>query len=81
MATALLEELEEGQWYWHERSESGDRRRLQVAKLDVTETGVTVVTTDDRIERCSYPRGWVVELAPDPLGPDGQERRRRAVEE
>ncbi|MFC7344546.1 hypothetical protein [Saccharopolyspora griseoalba] len=71
MDTALLEGLGEGRWYWHERSEFG-RRRVQIAAKYVTDTGVTIIATDDIVERASYPRGWVVELAPDPLGPDGQ---------
>lgn len=80
MGQAKLEELEEGQWYWHETSGLG-RHAVQIAAMYVTDTGITVVTTDPIYERCGYPRGWVVELAPDPLGPDGQVRRAAARHE
>lgn len=68
--TAKLEELSEGQWYWHEREGGLGRRALQIAALHVTDTDVTVETTDHIYDRESYPRGWVVELAPNPLGED-----------
>ena len=63
-----VEELAEGQWFWHEPVPGLPRSwSLQVARKEISESSVRIVTTDDVREVVSYRRERRVRLAPDPL--------------